>query len=148
MEGLVYIGAWLSIGLSVVGVAVGQWILARTSVDMLGKNPKLMWTLRIYTIIGIALVESCAIYGLLIAFQILWNNWLSWLQAIWAGLAIWLASWWAGYGEWRLISGAIEAVNRNPENKWAVLQFMMLFAAIIEAGAIYWLLVAMSILGK
>jgi len=148
MEGLVFGWAGLAIGLAWLGVALGQGILARTSVDILGKNPSLVWTLRIYTIIGIALVESNAIYGLLMSTKILWTPWLLWLQAVWAGLAIWLTCFWAGYGEWKLVAGALEALNRNPENKGAVLQFMMLFAAMIEAISIYWLLITMNILNK
>ncbi len=148
MDGLVYVGAGLAIGLAVLGVSLWQWMLARVSVDILWKNPKLMSTLRIYTIIGIALVESSAIYGLLMAMKILWTTWLDWLQAVWAGLAIWLTAFGAGYGEGKLVAWALEAVNRNPENKATVLQFMMLFAAMIEAGAIYGLLVTMNILGK
>jgi len=36
----------------------------------MGKNPELSGFLTILTILGIALVESAAIYGLIIAFQI------------------------------------------------------------------------------
>ncbi|MDR2540828.1 MAG: hypothetical protein LBD11_03440 [Candidatus Peribacteria bacterium] len=37
----------------------------------LGVNPELQSTLIMMTILGVALVESCAIYGLIVAFQIL-----------------------------------------------------------------------------
>ena len=37
----------------------------------LGVNPELQGTLTLMTILGITLVESCAIYGLIIAFQII-----------------------------------------------------------------------------
>jgi len=148
MDSLVYIGAGLSIGLAWLGVAMGQWVLSNTSVDILGKNPKLKSTLMIYTIVWTAIVESCAIYGFIIAMSILWKTWIDWYQAIGAGLAIWLSALWAGYGEWKLVSWALEAVNRNPENKASVLQFMLLFSAMIESIAIYWLIISMNILGK
>ena len=148
MDGLVFVWAGLSIGLAWLWVALWMWILARMSVDVLGKNPNIVSTLRIYTIIGIALVESNAIYGLLMSFKILWTTWVWWLQAIWAWLAIWLTCLWAGYGEWKFVAGSLEALNRNPENKGTVLQFMMLFVAMIEAVSIYWLVITMNILGK
>jgi F0F1-type ATP synthase membrane subunit c/vacuolar-type H+-ATPase subunit K len=51
------------------------------------------------TILGIALVESAAIYGLIVAFQILDSQTISLTASIGAGLAIGLAGLGAGIGE-------------------------------------------------
>ena len=37
----------------------------------MGKNPELSSSYMVLTILGIALIESCAIYGLILAFKIL-----------------------------------------------------------------------------
>jgi F-type H+-transporting ATPase subunit c len=49
-------------------------MVASASLDAMGKNPDLEPTLKRITIIGIALVESAAIYGLLIAILILYTE--------------------------------------------------------------------------
>ena len=67
--------------------------------------------------------------------------------SIWAWAAMWLAGLWAWVWEGLLIKGALEAININPENKWKSLAFMVLFVALIEVVAIYWLIVAFKILG-
>ena len=143
---LIYIGAWLAIWLSGLGVALGQWLLAKTSIEILGKNPKLASQLRIFTILWIALVESAAIYWFVVAYQILTVEDIASYTAIWAGLAIWIPAFWAWYWEWKLVSGAMIALNRNPENKNTVLQFMILFLALIEVVAIYGLIIAQKLI--
>ena len=64
---LLFVWAGLAIGLAGLGVSIGEGIVAGTSLEAIGKNPDLESTLKRITIIGIALVESAAIYGLLIA---------------------------------------------------------------------------------
>lgn len=144
---LVHVWAGLAIGLSGLGVAMGQGTLAQKSLEVLGKNPKLAGTILVYTILGIALVESAVIYGLVVAFSILGSDSLDGMSAIAAGLAIGLTAFGAGFGEGKLVAGAMEAVQRNPENKGKVLQFMILFLALVEVVAIYGLIVAFQILG-
>lgn len=144
---LVHIWAGLAIGLSGLGVAMGQGTLAQKSIEVLGKNPKLASTVLVYTILGIALVESAVIYGLVVAFSILGKEELEGAAAIGAGLAIGLTAFGAGFGEGKLVAGAMEAVQRNPEIKGKILQFMILFLALVEVVAIYGLIIAFQILG-
>ncbi len=145
---LAVIWAGLAIGLAGVGVALGQSNLAHTSVDILGRNPKLSSTLMVYTILGIALVESAAIYALVVAFKIMAvADTIDPANAIAAGLAIGLTGMGAGYGQWKLVSHSLESVNRNPRNKGQVMQFMVLFLALIETIAIYGLIIAFQLLG-
>lgn len=140
------LGAGLAVGLAGAGVAMGQGRLAGTSIEMMGKSPAMANTLMVYTILGVALVESAVIYGLVIAFQIMAVSWASELNVIGAGLAIWLAGFGAGYGEGHIISSALIAMNRNPEMKDKILQFMVLFIALAETSAIYGLVIAFKLL--
>lgn len=71
MESLILIGAVIAIVLTTFGVTLGEGWIAKSSMKSLGVNPELSGTLMTMTILGIALVETCAIYGLIIAFQIL-----------------------------------------------------------------------------
>ncbi len=142
------LGAGLAVGLAGAGVAMWQGRLAGTSIEMMGRNPKQSTTLMVYTILGIALVESAVIYALVIAFQILGTSGVSDANMIGAGLAIGLAWFGAGYGEGYIIQAALTALNRNPEMKNKILQFMVLFIALAETSAIYGLVIAFKLLNS
>ncbi len=99
------------------------------------------------SILGVALVESAAIYALVVAFQILEAEALQGVAAVGAGLAIGLAGLGAGIGEGLLIKGAVKGMNQSPESKGKIMAFMVLFVALIEVVAIYGLIVAFNIIG-
>ncbi len=145
-----YIWAWLAIWLAGLWVGIGEGIIARKSLDIMGKNPDISWTILVLTILGIALTESAAIYGLIIALQIIGldpSMFAPWV-AIWAWLAVWAAWMWVWIWEWMLVSWAMWAIQRNPEMKWKIMTFMVLFLALVESAAIYWLVVALMLLWK
>ena len=66
--GLAAIGAGLAIGLAAFGGALGQGNAAGAGVEAMGRNPNA--SLMAPFIVGLALIESLVIYGLLIAFQL------------------------------------------------------------------------------
>jgi len=146
MEFLNYIGPWLAVGLSWLWVAIWQWILIRRAVEVMWKRDKMTNFFLTITILWIALVESAVIYWFIIAFQILWNETLPLLASIWTWLSIWLAGMWAWIWEWILVWWAIRAIDKNPEIKWKIMTFMVLFIALVESAAIYWLVVSFKIL--
>lgn len=141
------IWAWLAVWLAWLWVWVWEWMLAQKAMYYIWKNFEMSGFLLTVTILWIALVESAAIYGLVVAFSIIWNEALEWLKAIWAWSAIGLAWLWAWVWEWILVWGAMDAMNRNPKNKNKTLVFMVLFLALVEVIAIYGLIIAFSILG-
>ena len=61
----------LAVGLAGLGVAIGEGILAEKAMEMMGKREKMISFFLTVTILGIALVESAAIYGLVVAFDVL-----------------------------------------------------------------------------
>ncbi|MDD2870348.1 MAG: ATP synthase F0 subunit C [Candidatus Gracilibacteria bacterium] len=147
MELANFIGAGLAVGLAGIGVAMGQGFLSKRSVEIIGKNKEMASFYLTITILGMALVESAVIYGLIIAFQIMGNDSITMSASIGAGLAVGLAGFGAGYGEGKLIGGAITAIDRNPEIKGKIMTLMVLFVALVESAAIYGLVVAFKILG-
>jgi len=112
----------------------------------MGKNPSMSNFFLVVTILWLAIIESIAIYGLLIALNILWQTGLDPSKALSAALTIWITWFWVGFLEWPVVSVALDAVNRNPVTKGSVLAFMILFLALIEVVAIYGLLIANKIL--
>jgi len=114
----------------------------------MGKNPKMISFLLTVSILGVALVESAAIYALIVSFQIIDKETLGGIAAIGAGLAIGLAGLGAGIGEGLLIKGAIKGVNQNPEQKGKIMAFMVLFVALVEVVAIYGMIIAFRAIEK
>ncbi len=139
----IYLGAGLAIGLAGLGVAFGEAKLGTKSLEVVGKNPDLSGYMRSLTILGMALVESAAIYGLIVAILILVSaDTINGMQALGAGLAIGLAGLGVGWGEGQLVSGAMDAILRNPANKEAIRTNMILYLALVESAAIYGLIIA------
>jgi F0F1-type ATP synthase membrane subunit c/vacuolar-type H+-ATPase subunit K len=149
MTDVMMVGAGLAIGLAGLWVSIGEGIIAMKSLQSIGKNPDMSNYFLVLTILGIALTESAAIYGLIVAFNIMGLDPAAiepW-RAVGAWLAVWLAWLWAGVGEGMLVSGAMEATLRNPEMKTKYMTFMILFLALVESAAIYGLIVAFRLLG-
>ncbi|NUJ97319.1 ATP synthase F0 subunit C [Candidatus Gracilibacteria bacterium] len=143
---LIYLCAALAIILPGVGVSIGQANLVRTSITLMGKNPSLSNFFLVVTILGLAIIESIAIYGLLIALNILGQTGLDPSKALSAALTIGITGFGVGFLEGPVVSVALEAMNRNPATKGSVLAFMILFLALIEVVAIYGLIIANKIL--
>ncbi|MDD2907754.1 MAG: hypothetical protein PHH98_03880 [Candidatus Gracilibacteria bacterium] len=147
IDQMIYIGAGLAIGFAGLGVSIGEGMLAEKSIQVMGRNPMMMGFLLTVTILGMALVESAAIYGLVISFKVLSGITIAGFASIGAGLAIGFAGLGAGVGEGYIISGSIEGMNVNPEQKSKTLAFMVLFVALVEVVAIYGLLIAFKVIG-
>mgnify|MGYP002477485114 CR=1 FL=1 len=141
-----FVWAWIAIWLAALWVAVWQWFLIYKSMEVIGKNPKMSGFYLTTTILGIALVESAAIYGLIIAFQILSADFVNPLAAIGVWLSIGLSWLWVWIGEWLMLSGAIDAMNKDTENRNKIMTYMILFLALIESAAIYGMIVAFQLL--
>jgi ATP synthase F0 subunit c len=145
-----FLGAGLAIGLAGIGVGIGEGILAQKSIEAFGKNKELGNSLQSFTILGIALVESAAIYGLAVALIILFvvdpaSAGIGW-KAIAAGTAVGAAGMGAGIGEGFLVGGAIDSILRNPELEKEIRTKTILFLALVESVAIYGLAVALILL--
>lgn len=146
MDYLNFVWPGLAVWLAWIWVAIGQWILAKKAMEVMGKNPNMATFYLTVTILGIALLESAVIYWVVVAFQLLWMEWMSLYGSIWAWLAIWLAWLWVWIWEWQLIAWALSAMNRNPAIKGKIMTFMVLFVALVEVTAIYALIISFRII--
>ena len=66
--GIMAIGAALAIGLPAFGAALGQGQAVAKAMESIGRNPSSADRIQTPMIIGLALMEALAIYGLIIAF--------------------------------------------------------------------------------
>ncbi|MDO4701195.1 ATP synthase F0 subunit C [Erysipelotrichaceae bacterium OH741_COT-311] len=69
-KGLIAIGAGLAIMTGMM-TGLGQGLAASKAVEAVGKNPDAENKIRSMLILGCALAETCAIYGMLIAFLLI-----------------------------------------------------------------------------
>lgn len=69
-RGLVAIGAGLAIMTGIM-TGIGQGFAAGKAVEAVGKNPEAASEIRSMLILGCAIAETCAIYGMLIAFMLI-----------------------------------------------------------------------------
>jgi len=71
--GLIALGAGLGIGLAALGCGIGQGRAAGSALDGIARNPGAAGQIRGPMILGLALIESLAIYALLIAFLLVFK---------------------------------------------------------------------------
>lgn len=69
--GVSMIGIALLMGLSVAGAAIGQGLVGAKTVESMARQPELAGQIRTTMILALGLIESLAIYSLLIAFMLL-----------------------------------------------------------------------------
>ena len=67
--GMIAIG--ILMGLSVAGAAIGQGMVGSKTVESMARQPELAGQIRTTMILALGLIESLAIYSLLIAFMML-----------------------------------------------------------------------------
>lgn len=148
MEDILVLGAGIAVGVAWLWVSIGEGIVAQKSLECMGKNPDMKGYFLVLTILWIALVESAAIYGLIIAFQIMGLDpaAISAWKPIAAGIAVGFAGLGAGIGEGLLVAGAMDATLRNPALKSTYMTYMILFLALVESAAIYGLIIAFQLL--
>ncbi len=71
---MVCLGAALSIGLAGLGAGIGIGNVGQGACVGLARNPEIQPKLMVFMILGMALAESCAIYGLVISLILLYAN--------------------------------------------------------------------------
>ena len=66
--GYLGLGAGLAIGLSALGGSIGQGNAAKGALEAIGRNPNA--NVMVPMVLGLALIESLVIYGMVVAFQL------------------------------------------------------------------------------
>ena len=68
-----YLGAAFAMGFGGLGPALGQGMIGAKACENIGKHPEMANKIRMVMIIAMTIVESSAIYALLIAGALLWS---------------------------------------------------------------------------
>jgi F-type H+-transporting ATPase subunit c len=69
-RGFIALGAAFAIGLAAFGGGLGQGRAAAAALDGIARNPQASGKIFVPMIVGLALIESLVIYGLIVALQL------------------------------------------------------------------------------
>ena len=150
MDGFGFLGAGLAVALSGIGAAVGEAMIAVAAFNSILRNPDMRGKFMTYMILFIALTESCAIYGLIVAFKILEvdpANMVNPYIYIAAGLSVGLSGLAVALVEWWVAKTSLDNMGKNPELSSSYMVLTILGIALIESCAIYGLIIAFKLIG-
>jgi len=149
MNTLGLLWAWLAVGLWGMWAAFWEVMIAAATMNSILRNPDMKGKLMTFMILFIALDETVAIYWLIVALQILGVDPVSMTDPhmfISAALAVWLPWIAVGIWEWYVAKTAVENMWKNPEISSILMVLTILWMALVESAAIYWLVVAFNLL--
>ncbi len=69
-----FLGAAIVMGVGSIGPALGQGMIGKAACDAVGKNPESGSKMRMMMLIGMGMVETSAIYALIIAILLIMYN--------------------------------------------------------------------------
>ncbi len=72
--GLVAIGAGIAVGAAGIGSGIGEGHAVQGALEAMSRNPEMKDELRTNMFIGIAMIESAVIYGLVIALILIFTK--------------------------------------------------------------------------
>jgi len=159
MEGLAlwphwaaYTGAGLCMGLAAIGSGLGSGIPAGTCVRGIARQPGAMAGLRTNMLVGSAVTQTPAIFGMVVAFLLLFMDWTdvppwpAWAGLIGAALSTGMAAIGPGLGNGLTAGEACSSIARTPETQGPVTTTMLIGQTVAQSTTIYGFLVSLVLL--
>ena len=147
-----YIGAGLAMGLSAVGTGIGSGFPAAKLCLGVVRQPAYSTKLLTTTLVGSAICQTTAIYGMIIALLLLFidNSGMSlypgWGAVLGSGLAAGFGAIGPGIGEGIVAGNAIKSISRNPEASDVLTRTMLVGMAVTESTGVYALVIALLLI--
>lgn len=143
--------------------ALGQSIAARSAVQAIARQPDEAGTISRNLFVSLAMIESLALYVLIVALVLLFANpleddlsraaaagkaqfWFVTGSAVVAGLTILLGTTLAAVGQGRVAAAAMQAIAEQPGARDSVSTTLYISLALLESLALYSLIVALILL--
>jgi len=146
-----FVGAGIAVGMGGVGPGFGAGYAGGEACKAVGRMPKLNNNITSNMLIGQALSQTSSIFGLVIAFLLIFltdtgNNIIECATYLGAGIAMGFGTFGPGFGIGFVVGRTNETYSRFPENGGLLLKTMFLGAAVSESTVIYSLVVALLLL--
>ncbi len=145
-------GAGLAMGLSAVGSGVGSGFPAGAACRAIGAQPNLSGPLTTNMLIGSAICQTPTIFGLVVAFMLMFLDLGHWSSAqapaalLGAGLAMGLAAIGSGVGAGMPAGSCCEGIGRQPAIATQLTTNMLIGSAVCQTPAIFGMVVAFMLM--
>ncbi|MGD8563809.1 MAG: ATP synthase F0 subunit C [Desulfarculaceae bacterium] len=146
------LGAGLSMGLAAIGSGAGSGIPAGTSTEGMARQPAAATAIRTNMLIGSAVSQTPAIFGMVVAFMLMFIDWSghppspTWAMLLGAGLATGLSAIGPGVGNGLTAGEAASGVARVPEAQGPLTTTMLIGQTVAQSTVIYGFLVSLILL--
>jgi F-type H+-transporting ATPase subunit c len=148
----IYISAGLAMGLSAIGSGIGAGLAAGNACQGIVRQPAHSSAIIRTMLIGSALCQDPAIFGMVIAILLLFLDFSSiplypgWAALLGAGLSIGLAAIGPGIGCGLAAREATSGIARNPETNTNTNRMMLVGISIAQSTAIYGFVISLLLL--
>lgn len=147
-----YIGAGLAMGLSAIGAGVGAGLPAGKLCLGIVRQPAYSSKLLTTMLIGSAVCQTPAIFGMVVAFLLLFIDFSAfplnpgWAAVLGAGLATGLAAIGPGIGNGFTAMEAVAGISRQPETSSETNKVMLVGLSVAQSTAIYGFVISLLLL--
>jgi len=160
---VVVVAAGLAIAVGVIFPSLGQARAATRAMQAIARQPDEAATISRNLYVGLAMIESQALYVLIVALVLLFANpllgrldaavaqggpavWLLTASAVTAGLSIAIGTMFSSIGQGRVTGAALDAIAEQPAAREQVSTTLFISLALLESLALYALIVALIVL--
>ena len=157
------VAAGLAIGVGVVCPAIGQARAAARALEAIARQPGEAPTISRNLFVGLAMIESQALYVLIVALILLFANplvgrlaeavarrsgavWILAGSAAMAAVAIAVGTMASSLGQGRVTGTALDSIAEQPEARTEISTALFISLALLESLALYALIVALILL--
>ncbi len=152
IEAWALLGSGLAMGLSAIGSGAGGGFPAAEACLGIAENPPTQTALTTNMLIGSAVSQTPAIFGMVVAFMLMfvdWNGapgWPTWAALLGAGLSTGLSAIGPGIGNGFTAQEAAAGIARVPEASGPVTTTMLIGQTVAQSTVIYGFLVSLILL--
>ena len=146
-----YVGAAISMGLAAIGPAFGLGYAGGKACQAITRQPKASDSVIKMMLVGQAVTETSAIFGLLVAFILIFAtiehlSLFHLIALVGAGVSMGGGALGPGIGAGLANGAACEGVGRQPENEAVIFRTMLIGQAVSQSTAIYALVIAFCLI--
>lgn len=146
------LGAGLASGFGAIGSGLGGGLVAETSCLGIARQPKTVTPVTNVMLLGQAVTQTTAIYGLLVSFILMFKTFeasatmASAMALLSAGLCMGIGAIGPGIGEGITARSAVDGIARNEKATADLTRIMLVGQAVAESTGIYSLVIALVLI--